>query len=195
MKEENLNKAINLYEKIKELRQVMNADGRVTFALRTDMEEKKENLYLCIGDLVYDASFAIPKVCEVTGVFKDTQNAEYDYAYIVLYDAPRNTHKADYWELEGIPITDEILMLNGFEGRNYAHDNDFYRHNDRICIRREQNARGETTYNCYIDVDYDKYDDPYYINEDDHYIANINYVHELQQVLRAFGEDSELKAK
>lgn len=147
---------------------------------------------------MYDASFAIPKVCKVTGVFKNTMNAEYDYAYIVLYDAPTNTHKADYWEIEGIPITDEILMLNGFEGRNYAHDNDFYRHNDRICISREQDARGETTYNCYLNVDYDIYGDnatEYYIPEDDLYIANVNYVHELQQVLRIFGTDSELKVK
>lgn len=162
------------------------------------MEEKKENLYLCIGDLVYDASFAIPKVCKVTGVFKDTQNAEYDYAYIVLYDAPRNTHKADYWEIEGIPITDEILKLNGFGVHNYACDTDFHRANGRISVCRELDARGKTIYNCYLNVDYDIYGDDaveYYIPEDDLYIANISYVHELQQVLRAFGEDSELKAK
>ena len=40
MKEENLNKAINLYEEIKELRQVMNSDGRVMFAWRSYNESK-----------------------------------------------------------------------------------------------------------------------------------------------------------
>jgi hypothetical protein len=158
----------------------------------------KENLYLCIGDLVYDASFAIPKVCKVTGVFKDKINAEYNYAYLVLCDAPISTHKADYWEIEGIPVTDEILKLNGFGARNYDNDNDFHRDNGRISVCRELDARGKTMYNCYLNVDYDIYGDDadeHYIPEDNLYIATTNYVHELQRVLRTFGEDSELKVK
>lgn len=154
------------------------------------MEEEK-SLYFCIGDLAYNLSFANPKVCKVTGVFKDTQNAEYDYAYIELVCSPQNIHKTDYWELGGIPITDEILKENGFRCRNYDQTNDFYREDCHLSICREKCA-GKEIYNAYLAVEFN---DDYYVDEDQLYIGTFKYVHELQQALRLLGAGSNLKVE
>lgn len=90
-------------------------------------------------------------------------------------------------EIEGIPITPEILEKNGWQANAIDYD---YNINDKLFFRALQNREtGGVELEVYNNIAPESYD----VCQDDFYLGNISFVHQLQHILWALGQDANLK--
>lgn len=145
--------------------------------------------YLRIGDLVmvsHDCAFPKGTMCAVTQI--DSERGHEDKKGVVTLSYTDGTDDVPWgaWcnYIEGIPITPEILVKNGFKVRvsrvyytKLIGDANFLQRN--IAIERKRNDWA-------VFIRYKKMPDSVLLR-------HIQHVHELQHILDALGLDAELK--
>ena len=94
--------------------------------------------------------------------------------------------------LDPIPITTEILEKNGWKFKKISFENYYYKVLSCILdLFVESNERGVLSVGYFITI-YDTYFKSSHVHME-YCTNNINYIHELQHVLWAFGVDANFK--
>ena len=142
---------------------------------------------LRIGDLVIVSKTGckIPKgtVCRVTAI--ETESMLFDDRFVSVRLIPIDPKcKQISWydwckNISTIPLTPEILEKNGWKRIS---------HKGLPCALFRKKG-------CSVRIAYDSDDDkvPFSVGKEIQELKNINYVHELQHILWALGEDANLK--
>ena len=145
--------------------------------------------YLRIGDLVmvsHDCAFPKGTMCAVTQIYPERVHEDKKGAATLSYTDDTDDGPWGAWccNIEGIPITPEILEKNGFKVRvsrvyyiKLIRDANFLQRN--IAIERKRNDWA-------VFIRYKKMPDSVLLR-------HIQHVHELQHILWALGLDAELK--
>lgn len=90
-------------------------------------------------------------------------------------------------EIEGVPLTPEILEKNGWQENSISYD---YSINDKLFFCSFPNIEtGGVDLDVYNNIAPESYD----VCQDDFYLGNISFVHQLQHILWALGLDANLK--
>lgn len=145
--------------------------------------------YLRIGDLVmvsHDCAFPKGTMCAVTQIYPERVHEDKKGAATLSYTDDTDDGPWGAWccNIEGIPITPEILEKNGFKVRvsrvyyiKLIRDANFLQRD--IAIERKRNDWA-------VFIRYKKMPDSVLLR-------HIQHVHELQHILWALGLDAELK--
>ncbi len=111
--------------------------------------------------------------------------------YIGLRSPDKSDGRPDMYtigdHIEGVPLTPEILEKNGWKEKaiNY-----YYNINDELFFRALPNREtGGVELEVYNNIAPESYD----VCQDDFYLGNTSFVHQLQHILWALGLDANLK--
>jgi hypothetical protein len=139
------------------------------------------------GVFVYFCCFDGSKiVVRVTG-FKDG---------IVYGDSKRGSHWCNIEKVEPIPLTPEILARMGFTIEEVPQYDDTYTEDEYTATMKCVDVR-----NCNVEIEYKTYRNEIFVFSSDYYNilpsrridTQVEYVHELQHILRVMKVDKELE--